>query len=265
MDLFSIASGSSGNAICTGSEHTHVLLDAGISGKRIEQGLNTHDYTLSDIDAVLITHEHSDHIQGLGVIARKCTIPIYATKGTIRAIMNNKSLGQINPGLFYEVKPDTDFTVGDLIIHPFRISHDAADPVAYRVECKEKKVAVLTDLGVYDDYIIDNVRGLDAIVLEANHDIHMLEVGSYPYPLKKRILSEVGHLCNEASGQLLGNILHDNMKHIFLGHLSKENNYPSLAYETVKLEVSLGENPYKGSDFKIEVAPRDRVTDRVII
>jgi phosphoribosyl 1,2-cyclic phosphodiesterase len=112
---------------------------------------------------------------------------------------------------------------------------------------------------------VQHLQGLDAILLEANHDIHMLQAGSYPYPLKQRILGEKGHLSNEASGQLLGRILHDHMSHILLGHLSHENNYGELAYETVRLEVSLGDNPYQGSDFPIEVAKRDQISSRIVV
>ena len=138
------------------------------------------------------------------------------------------------------------------------ISHDAADPVAYLVSDGRHRVGVVTDLGYYDADIVSHMEGLDALLLEANHDIHMLQVGAYPYPLKQRILGERGHLSNETSGQLLGQILHDGMQHILLGHLSKENNYDELAYETVRLEISLGDNPYRGNDFPSEVAKRDR-------
>ncbi|MBQ1547583.1 MAG: MBL fold metallo-hydrolase [Lachnospiraceae bacterium] len=257
MHFFTIASGSSGNSICIGNEKTTLLVDAGISGKRIEEGLNTYDFTTSDMAGILITHEHADHIGGLGVISRKHGIPIYATRGTINAIRRSSSVGNINDGLFYEIEPDKDFSLGDLVVRPIRISHDAADPVAYRVSDKRNSVAVLTDLGIFDNYIVENMQHLDAMVIESNHDVKMLEVGSYPYPLKQRILSDVGHLSNELSGQLLGRLLHDDMKHIFLGHLSRENNYPELAEQTVKLEVSMGDNPYCGTDFPIEVAPRD--------
>ena len=258
MDLFSVASGSSGNCICLGSDQCHVMIDAGISGKRIEEGMNTYDYTTSDMDGVLITHEHSDHIQGLGVVARKYGLPIYATKGTADAILQSSSVGKIDPSLFHVIEAGKTFFIGNLEIYPMSISHDAADPVAYLVSDGRHRVGVVTDLGYYDADIVSHMEGLDALLLEANHDIHMLQVGAYPYPLKQRILGERGHLSNETSGQLLGQILHDGMQHILLGHLSKENNYDELAYETVRLEISLGDNPYRGNDFPIEVAKRDR-------
>lgn len=257
MELFSIASGSSGNCICVGNDRSHVMIDAGVSGKRIEAGMNTYDYTTPDMDGILITHEHSDHIMGLGVIARKYGLPIYATRGTVDAILTSSSVGKIDTDLFHVIEAGVEFAVGDLTIMPMSISHDAADPVAYLLTDGTRRIGVVTDLGVYNEEIIRQMQGLDAVLVEANHDINMLQVGSYPYPLKQRILGEKGHLSNEASGQLLGRILHDNMKHILLGHLSKENNYAQLAYETVRLEISLGDNPYRGNDFPIEVARRD--------
>ena len=259
MRLCSIASGSSGNCIYAGSDKTNILIDAGISGKRVEQGLNSIGITGKELDAVMITHEHSDHIKGLGVLARKQGIPICATKKTYEAILACPTLGKIPEGLYHEIKPDCPVEIKDLHIDPFSISHDAADPVGYRISCGSRSAAVATDMGVYDTYIINHLRDLDVLLLEANHDVHMLEVGTYPYYLKRRILGNQGHLSNEMAGQLLCEILHDHMKHIVLGHLSKENNYPALAYETVCAEVTMGDNPYRSKDFPISVAKRDEV------
>ena len=258
MRLCSIASGSSGNCIYVGSDHTHLMVDAGISGKRIEQGLNSLELSAKDMDGILITHEHVDHVKGLGVMARKYALPIYATKGTLDEIRRMGSLGVIPYELYREIHPDEPFAVGDLTVKPMHISHDAADPVAYRVEGEGKSAGIVTDLGKYDDYIVDKIQGLDVLLLEANHDIHMLEVGSYPYPLKRRILGDRGHLSNELSGKLLCRVLHDRMKAVFLGHLSKENNYEELAYETVRLEINLGDTKYQADDFRIEVAKREQ-------
>ena len=265
MNLCSIASGSSGNCIFIGTEQTSLLVDIGISAKQAETGLHTIDRTLKDIDGILVTHEHSDHIRGVGVAARKAGIPIYGTKGTLEAIKNCSSLGKIDEGLYREISPDEIFQVGDMETVPFRISHDAADPVAYRVNSGEKSAAVVTDLGVYNDYIVDHLQGLDAVLLEANHDVRMLQAGVYPYYLKQRILSNHGHLSNENAGRLLCRILHDNLKSVFLGHLSKENNYEALAYETVCTEVTLGDNPYRANDFKIQVARRSEASEPVYI
>ena len=263
MRLCSIASGSSGNCIYVGSDKTHLLVDAGISGKKVEFGLNSLDLTTGDLDGILVTHEHSDHIKGLGVVARKCGVPIYATQGTIRAMENSGSLGKMPEGIFHEVTPDQDCPIGDLTIHPFRISHDAAEPVAYRIGQGDREVGIATDMGVYDEYIVKNLKGLDALLLEANHDVNMLQVGKYPYYLKRRILGDKGHLSNETAGQLLCRLLHDNMKQILLGHLSRENNYEALAYETVCAEVTMGDNPYTAKDFRIDVAHRDTASEVV--
>ncbi len=257
MRMCSIASGSSGNCIYIGSDSSSLLIDAGISGKRVEAGLKELDLCGTDVNGILITHEHSDHIKGLGVLARKHRIPIYGTPGTLKAIAATENLGEIPKELYREIQPDMDFLVGDLTVSPFRVSHDAADPVAYRVEHEGKAAAVATDLGVYTDYTVDKLKGLHVLLLEANHDIHMLEVGAYPYYLKRRILGDRGHLSNESAGKLLCRILHNDLKKIFLGHLSKENNYAELAYETVRLEVLLEDIPYKPEDFDISVALRD--------
>lgn len=260
LELCSIASGSSGNCICVGSDECHILIDAGISGKKIEQGLNAIDLSSKELHGIFITHEHIDHIAGLGVMARRYALPMYATPKTISAILNTASVGKIDPELFHEIDAGSDFTVGDLTVTPFSISHDAADPVAYRIKNRNHSCAVVTDLGTYDDAIVNELQGLDLLLLEANHDIHMLETGVYPYPLKRRILGDKGHLSNERSGQLLGELLHDKFTAVMLGHLSKENNYEELAYEAVRLEITMGDNPYKAGDFPIYVAKRDAVS-----
>lgn len=261
MRLCSIASGSSGNCIYVGSEAAHLLVDVGISGKKTEKGLKELELTGRDIDGILITHEHADHIQGLGVIARKYEIPIYATAGTIEAMKNCAGLGNVDHGLFHEVKEDRKFIIKDLTVNPMRISHDAAQPVAYRIAYGSKRVAVCTDLGVYNDYTVECLKGMDALLLEANHDVNMVQVGPYPYYLKQRILGDRGHLSNENTGRLLCRILHDKMKAVLLGHLSKENNLPELAYESVRVEVTMSETRYSGNDFPMYVAKRDEVSE----
>ena len=261
MKLCSIASGSSGNCIFAGSDTTCLMIDTGISGKRIEEGLNEIGYTAREMDGILITHEHSDHISGLGVMARRYGIPIFATEGTRRGVLNSKSIGDIPLELFQEIQPDADFVIGDIAVSPISISHDAAQPTAYVLRQGGKSMAVMKDLGRYDNYIIEHLQNLDLILLEANHDVHMLQAGKYPYYLKQRILGDRGHLSNELSGQLLSQILHDGLKTVILGHLSKENNYEQLAYETVRLEIDLADNPYHAGDFPIHVAKRDMVSD----
>lgn len=264
MRLVSIASGSSGNCIYVGSENTHILIDAGISNKRIEQGLNDIGIKGGELDGIFITHEHSDHIKGLSVLTKKHGVPIYGTKETLEEICN-KTGGGVSEDLCCPVCPDVEVRLGDLEIKPFSIDHDAANPVAYRVQQGRKSVAVATDMGHYTPYTIDHLQGLDALLLESNHDVNMLQTGGYPYYLKKRIMGDYGHLSNETAGRLLNMLLHDNLKKILLGHLSKENNYEALAYETVKMEINMGGGPYQASDFSISIASRDCMSEIVTI
>ncbi len=261
MRLCSIASGSSGNCVYVGSDTTHLLMDVGVSGKRTEAGLEALGLTMRDIDAICITHEHADHISGLGVLARKYGVPVYATKGTLEAIKNTSSLGRIDESLFRVVMPDERCTIKDISLYPVRTSHDAADPVAYRIDHDGRRIGLITDLGCYNDYTVECLRNLDLLYLEANHDVHMLQVGPYPYYLKQRILGERGHLSNESAGKLLSRLLHDNMQAIVLGHLSKENNLPELAYESVRVEVTMSDTEYNGNDFPLYVAKRDVVSE----
>ena len=261
MRLCSIASGSSGNCVYVGSDTTHLLMDVGISGKRTEAGLAELGLTMKDIDAICITHEHADHISGLGVLSRKYGVPIYATRGTVEAIRKTSSLGQIDESLFRVIVPDERCIIKDIALYPVRTSHDAADPVAYRIDHDGRRIGLITDLGCYNDYTVECLRNLDLLYLEANHDVHMLQVGPYPYYLKQRILGERGHLSNESAGKLLSRLLHDNMQAIVLGHLSKENNLPELAYESVRVEVTMSDTEYSGNDFPLYVAKRDVVSE----
>ncbi|MFV0465301.1 MAG: MBL fold metallo-hydrolase [Lachnospiraceae bacterium] len=263
MELCSIASGSSGNCVMVGTDHTHLMVDAGVSGKRIEEGLNSIGLTTAQINGILVTHEHIDHICGIGVIARKHGVPIYTTQGTAEAVMRVKSVGSIDKDLFHIIRPDETFRIGEIEVEPVRISHDASDPVAFILRGEGRSAGVITDLGMYDNYIVEKMKQLDVLLLEANHDVNMLQTGSYPYPLKQRILSDKGHLSNERCGRLLCEILHDDFKAVVLGHLSKENNLAELAYETVRLEIALGDNPYDSNDFPIYVANREQASDKI--
>ncbi len=260
MRIASLSSGSSGNSIYVGSDATHILVDTGCSKKRIEEGLSKLDLCLSDIDAIFVTHEHSDHIAGLHTILKKNEIPVYATKGTIQGIRISDKKGEMVSSEFHEIKADNKVSVKDLTINPMSIMHDALEPVGYRISCGNKKMGIATDLGTFNEYTVDCLQNLDAVFIEANHDIRMLQTGPYPYQLKRRILGEKGHLSNEKSGELLCRILHDRLKGIILGHLSKENNMPELAYETVRVEIEMGDNPYHGCDFPIMVAARNELS-----
>lgn len=265
MRLCSIASGSSGNCIYVGSDTTHLLVDAGISGKKTQAGLNELELSMQDMDGILVTHEHMDHIAGLGVLARKYEVPIYATEGTIDAILSTRQVGEIPKDLFHIVYADEEMTIGDITCHPMCISHDAAQPVAYRFYHNGKKAAIVTDLGNYSDYTVASLQGMDALFLEANHDIRMLQVGPYPYYLKQRILGDRGHLSNERAGQLLTELLHDDLQAVVLSHLSRENNLPELAYETVRVEVTMAEGAGIASDIPLYVAKRSEVSEQIQI
>lgn len=258
MRLCSIASGSSGNCIYVGSDTTHLLVDVGISGKRTEAGLKELGLKMEDIDGIFITHEHSDHIAGLGVLARKYGTPLYATKGTIQAIQKTTALGRIPEELFHTVRADEKIIIKDMVCNPMKISHDAAEPVAYRLQHGKQRVGIVTDLGTYNEYTVESLRRMDALLLEANHDIKMLQVGPYPYHLKQRILGDRGHLSNERAGQLLCSLIHDNLKAVMLGHLSKENNLPELAYEAVRVEVTMEQG--KNLEFPMYVASRNELS-----
>ena len=228
MRFQTFASGSSGNCSYIGSETTHLLFDVGISRKRTQEALNRIDLDFPDIDGIFITHEHSDHIQGLAMILKKYDIPVYATAGTIAEIRRMEKYRELAEDRFIPVRADEKTVVKDITVNPMTISHDAAEPVGYRVLYGGKKISICTDLGCYTDYTKACLKDSDVLLLEANHDVNMLQVGPYPYPLKQRILSDRGHLSNAASGTLLDSVLNAHMKAIFLGHLSQENNYPSV-------------------------------------
>ena len=257
MKFYSIASGSSGNCIYVASERTRLLVDVGISKKRIEETLSMIEVSPQSLDGIFITHEHSDHIKGLGVMMRKYRLPVFATPGTIEQILKCRSLGEIDSELLQPITRDEQVIVGDISVLPVRTSHDAAEPVAYRFTCEGKRVAVLTDLGTYDEHIVATMQNLDGILIEANHDVRMLQVGSYPYYLKQRILGDQGHLSNEVSGQLLCELIHDNMKMIMLGHLSQENNLEELAFETIRQEIECSAREHGCRELCIDVAKRN--------
>ena len=258
MRFQSFASGSSGNCAYVGSDTTHLLMDAGISRKRTADSLRELGLELRDLDGIFITHEHSDHTSGLWMIAKNTQMPIYATQGTIDAIRSNPKSEVIDPSRYIAVRPNEKVIVKVLTIDPMHISHDAADPVGYRVMYGKKKACICTDLGCYNEYTVECLKDSDVVLLEANHDVNMLQVGPYPYRLKQRILGKYGHLSNDSSGDLLSRILNGHMKGIFLGHLSKENNYPELAYETVRLELIGREERtgYRTDELPLHVASR---------
>ena len=260
MQLYSIASGSSGNCIYLGEEDGGILIDAGISRKRIVTGLERKGLSLDDIKAIFITHEHSDHISGLGPVLRKNPIPVYATADTVSAIWEKTNMNNISPELFHSIRPEEEIEAGEMLVRPFSISHDAVDPVCYTVEKQGKRAAVATDMGCFDDTIIRGLGQCDSVLIEANHDINMLQVGPYPYSLKMRILGNKGHLSNTSCADLIKDILHKDLKHLVLGHLSRENNFPQLAYRTVLDELEKTET-WGTLDTRLMVASRDEPTE----
>ncbi|MDF2881163.1 MAG: Metallo-beta-lactamase superfamily hydrolase [Clostridiaceae bacterium] len=230
MIFCSLYSGSSGNSIFISSEHSNILIDAGLPGKRIEKALNDINKDASNIDGIFITHEHTDHIKGVGVLSRKYDIPIYANTETWNSMCN--LIGKINEHNIKIIDSDT-VDINDLHIMNFKIPHDAANPCGYSISQGDKRVSIATDLGYFSDEVKESIKDSDVILLESNHDTEMLKFGPYPYPLKRRILSDVGHLSNDACGKAISEIIKDSHKTIILGHLSKTNNYPDLAYATV--------------------------------
>ena len=253
-----IASGSSGNSIFIGTEYTKILIDAGLSGKKIQAGLSDIGVTGDEIDGIFVTHEHIDHIHGIGILSRRFNIPIYATEGTWKYMPS--SVGKIKPENKIVISKEKDFTFKDLNIKPYAIPHDAAEPVGYSVMTDKFKISVATDIGHVTEEIMDNIKDCDLLLLESNHDIDMLKSGTYPYQLKKRILGENGHLSNDTAGKLLAWVICQNskLKNVFLGHLSKENNTPLTAFETVR-GILDGYDIEIGKEFNLYLAARDKV------
>lgn len=251
--LCSLSSGSSGNCIYVGTESSGILVDCGVSGKEILGNLKDIGVCTSTIKGILVTHEHSDHTKGVGIVSRKLNVPIYANAGTWAGM--GGSIGDIKSENIKHFDTGVDFHIDDINIKSFSIPHDAAAPVGYSFYMGNKKVCIATDLGHFSQEVKSNIQNSDLVLLEANHDVEMVKVSSYPFFLKKRILSDVGHLSNEAAGRAVLELLNSGVKRILLGHLSKENNFPELAYQTVK--NILQENKVDiDKDIELDVAPR---------
>jgi len=254
-------SGSSGNSIFVSSEKTRVLIDAGLPGKSIESAMNQIGHTTADIDAIFVTHEHIDHTKGIGVLSRKYDIPIYANEDTWTAMGN--SIGKIKEHNIKIFSEDC-ISIKDIEVESFNISHDAACPNGYSITSEKKKVCIATDLGFFSQEVKNHIQDADAILLESNHDVEMLKFGPYPYTLKRRILSNVGHLSNEDCGKAIVSITNNKFKNIILGHLSKTNNYPELAYQTV-INILRENNITLGKELSISMAKRDMPSNYIEI
>lgn len=235
MRICSIASGSSGNCIYVGAGDKHFLIDAGITCKRIVEALTSINVSANDICAMFVTHEHSDHIASVGAMARKCHIPIYTTTETYYAMLHGKTnIGNIDSSLFHPVCDGEVINFDNVMVTPFAISHDAANPVAYTFSDGYKKIGMAADLGIYDSNTIVNLSGCDCLYLESNHDKSMLMVGVYPFYLKQRVAGEHGHLSNDQCAELIKAVYNENLKTVLLGHISRENNLYDLAYESMR-------------------------------
>lgn len=252
----SLYSGSSGNAIFVASESTKLLSDAGMSAKKIIEALRSIGEEPSELSAILISHEHSDHIKGAGILSRKFGLPVYANAGTWQAMEQMiGSIPECNKVCFSSYAP---FQIGDITVTPFPIPHDANDPVGYSFSASGKKVTVATDIGHVSLDLLSSFEDSDLLLLESNHDLEMLKVGRYPWHLKRRIAGDHGHLSNDAAGEVIAYMAQKGTKCFLLGHLSKENNFPELAYQTVC--NALGEKSlHAGTDVMLDVVLRDHV------
>lgn len=256
MEFCSIYSGSSGNCLYVATDNTKLLVDSGRTGKKIQEGLKEIGVNPEEINALLITHEHDDHIKSAGILSRRFNIPIYANTKTWEAMTG--VLGKISEENIKIFEGYDPFEIGDILIKPFQIPHDAASPCGYSFINNGKKISVATDIGYVTDEIKNNIMNSDLILLEANHDIEMLKIGPYPYPLKRRVLSDKGHLSNEDAGKAIVEILKGKTKKVILGHLSNTNNYPELALRTV-ISVLQMNGIIDGEQVEIDIAHRDRV------
>jgi phosphoribosyl 1,2-cyclic phosphodiesterase len=257
MQIHVLASGSTGNSTFLKLGDANILVDAGISTRRIKQALAALGTDIADLDGILLTHEHRDHIAGLPTLTRKYRIPVYARQATWNAI-DNQSKDEVVPADRRCNLPDS-LDIGSVKVEPFSISHDAADPVGFRFYTGTTKVGFATDLGFVTDTVKKALSLSDALVLEANHDVDMLKQGTYPWFLKKRILSNRGHLANTDTGWTLARLDKKSNCDVFLAHLSQENNRPELAEKTVA-DILADQECQLGKDVTLHITFPDRTT-----
>nr|WP_300003362.1 MBL fold metallo-hydrolase [Tissierella sp.] len=253
----SLSSGSSGNCQYIETEHSKILVDSGFSGKRTEELLKSIDVDPKDLDAIFVTHEHIDHIKGVGVLSRRYDLPVYANADTWTGMESRiGAIEEKNTKIFTN---ENFLELKDLNIFPVCTFHDAADPVGYIVNYKGTKISIVTDTGFISDNLFDKMKGSDLYYLESNHDEFMLKEGLYPWHLKRRILSAHGHLSNEDAGITLSNILKGNGEKVILAHLSQDNNVPELAMSTVTdILTKKGLNVEK--DIELALSHRNKTT-----
>lgn len=250
----SLYSGSSGNSLFVENNNAKILIDAGESAKKIVDALSSIQVDIKDIDAILVTHEHKDHIKGLGTLSQKYDIPVYANAETWEA-MPDQSI-KISDSNKNKFTPYKDFAIKDLIISPFKIPHDAANPCGYNISFKKEKISIATDLGHITEDILYRLEKSSFVLLESNYEPQMLDVSPYPYVLKQRIKGPKGHLSNKMAGETISNLINTGLKTVILGHLSKENNFPELAYKTVVEELIA--NHFDENSIKLGVANRHK-------
>jgi len=257
MRFAPLYSGSSGNAVYVGCDEGHLLVDAGLSGSRIIEGLNSIGVKPGELKGILVTPEHVDHIKGIGVLSRKFDLPIYATEPTWQAMFSK--IGAVADRNIRVIVPEENFFLGPVEIMAFSTPHDAAGSVGYAFELEGAKFALATDIGCVRDGWLKHVVGADSVLLESNYDPGMLEAGPYPYELKRRIFGKRGHLSNDDAGDVAVKLAEAGARQLVLGHLSKENNYPELALKCT--EMALENAGFDvGEDIDVRVALRDSTT-----
>ena len=250
FNFYSLSSGSSGNCLLVESDKTKILIDVGISMRKINLELSKLNLSFDDIDAIFISHEHIDHCKALESIYKKYNIPLYINSNTLASLNIKLPNECIN-----SITNDNKYKLQDLNIKPFDTSHDAANPFGFTISKGTKKISIATDLGTVTDDVTKALKNSDFAYLEANYDVDMLNAGKYPYILKRRISSNTGHLSNIQCSNLIKDLALNNTKKFMLGHLSKENNFPELAIKTI--ESSLITNNISLKEISIDVANRD--------
>lgn len=255
--FLTLFSSSSGNSMLISNDDTNILIDAGVSASKICHALEEAGISPSEIDAVLVTHEHTDHIAGIRVFSKKYHVPVFANSATMGGILKNAT--DLPIGSIHIITNSVAHNIRSMCIKAFITPHDSASSVGYIIESEGKKYGVCTDTGTITKTMLSNLAGCDAVLIEANHDVEMLKLGPYPYVLKKRILSDEGHLSNEKCAWLATQLAIWGTKRILLGHLSEQNNTPEKAFASVK--KSLEENGFKlGCDVILKVASKDKIT-----
>ena len=254
----SIGSGSSGNCHYVGSKDTNILVDAGLSGKKITGSLEEIGVDPTKLDGILVTHEHSDHIKGIGILSRRYKLPIYINYKTWLA--TKSKIGKVDENLVNIFENDKAYNIKDLLVKPFSISHDASDPVGFSfTNEKDNKISIATDIGHVSENIRKNILGSDLVILESNYDKEMLLMSSYTYALKKRVMSDIGHLSNEDAAKFVVDLINNGTEHILLAHLSRENNFPQLAYETSN-HILKENSMIIGKDVNLDILLRDSLS-----